>query len=234
MASVLLLREHDRCEESASRLRLAGHEAVILPLLEYVDTGTALPPGPLDAVAFTSAAALSVLARRDGALEPLLGLPALCVGHATADAAHAAGFGRVEQAGGDGESLARLVSTRSVRDGLQAILYPAPVHRAFDLAASVPQAGIVAVEVYEAVLRDPGDEELDAALARSQAVFLHSPRTASHFAGLLLRKGTRSISAGLTLIAISEKTARAAREVLDLPVLVAGAPEEDAMIALLQ
>lgn len=215
-------------------MHAAGHEAVILPLLEYEDTGAALPPGPFDAVAFTSAAALSVLVRRDQGLEPLLGLPAFCVGHATADAARAAGFGRIEQAGGDGESLARLVSSRSGRGGIGSILYPAPVHRAFDLAAAVPQTGIVTVEVYEAVMRDPGDDALGAALARAQAVFLHSPRTASHFAELLSRSGTGGIPRGLTLIAISEKTARAAREVLDLPVLVAGAPEEDAMIALLQ
>lgn len=230
MALVLLTREADRCAETARRLSAAGHEAVVLPLMRHRDLGNAIPEGPFDAVALTSAAAIHVLAARREGVTELAALPAYCVGGATAAAARAAGFLQIRSADGDAGDLAALIAgANSVRR----LLYLAPRQRAFDLPAALRGIAVTIVEIYEAEFVEPGADALAEALAKADAVFLYSPRSAAHFAETALRAGTGEALRGLTFVAISEKTAHTARERLGVPVLVASEPEERAMIALL-
>ena len=233
MARVLVIREAAKASATAARLEELGHEAIVLPLAGYSDTGRTLPDASFDAVTYSSATALEILANRPGGLHPLLPLPAYCVGAATAQAAASAGHREVHRAGGDGASLAALLAAHAGPRGIRRLLYPAPVHRAFDLAAALPGIAVDVVEIYETVHIDPGADDFLAALKRVSHVLLHSPRAARHFVELAMRhEGPESLR-GLTLIAISEKTARAARGPGEWSVLVASAPEEGAMIALL-
>jgi uroporphyrinogen-III synthase len=239
---VLLTRARDRCEKTAEKLAAAGHEAIILPLSQYEDSEAPLPEGRFDAVAFTSAAGVESLSRRigkDPSLESLRLLPAFCVGDATAQCAGEHGFAHVRNAQGDGEELAALI----LREGPAAgrLLHPTQPGRAFDLAAALPGWEVRQFEAYEASLLDPGPEAFVAAIKACNVGFLYSPRNASHFVDLLVKHVTQGELPRLTLIAISEKTARAARAGFsdDLAadarfrILVAGRPDEDAMIELL-
>ncbi len=239
---VLLIRERDRCEKTAAKLARAGHGSLVLPLAEYRDTGEPVPAMPFDAIAFTSAAAVESLSRRianDPSLESLLQLPAFCVGDATALCAGESGFTDVRNAQGDGEELAALILRELPAPGR--LLHPSQPSQGFDLAGALAGWEVCRFEAYEAQLLVPEPEAFATAVKASNVVFLYSPRNARHFVDLLVRHATSETLPGLTLIAISEKTARAARAgFLDDPgadarfrILVAGRPDEDAMIELL-
>lgn len=234
---VLLTRSAANCRNSASRLEAAGHAAVVLPLLAYVPLATALPQGRFDAVAFTSAAgvesAVQYLARHGDAAD-LLVTPAYCVGKATAQAALEAGFERIVTGTGGGTALARLIASNAPKwTANPSLLHFAGTDKAFDFSAGLAGWRVVEMTGYEAQLLDPGKLALEASLAVAQAILLYSPRTAAHLAEISIRHGNAGQLAGLTLIAISEKTARALQALVQADVLVAARPDEAAMIELL-
>jgi uroporphyrinogen-III synthase len=246
---VLLTRARERCDKTAARLARAGHETLILPLWEYRDTVAPIPEGRFDAVAFTSAAAVESLSRRigrDAALAGLLHVAAFCVGDATAAAALDNGFTDVRNAGGDAAGLAEMLAQAGPDMTGRRLLYPAQPDRAFDLAAALPQWDVREFNAYEARQCDPGKTAFNAAVERCDVVFLYSPRGASHFVDLMVNHVTSDVLPRLTLIAISEKTARATRtgRTIDagldfsannarIRILVAAKPDENAMISLL-
>jgi uroporphyrinogen-III synthase len=240
---VLLTRARGQSEKTARKLAAAGHEATILPLMRYRDTDENLPGGQFDAVAFTSAEAVTSLARRidaDRSLSALRGLPAFCVGAATAGACRAAGFADARSADGDAADLARLIEKSLGGKAAARLLYPAQPNQSQDLAALLPGFEISRFTAYVAEPLDPGRSAFRGALSGCDAVFLYSQRSASHFADLLQAHAQAAFAKRLTLIAISEKTARAitdGRSVVaketGLHVAVAASPDENAMISLL-
>ncbi len=240
---VLLTRARERSEKTARRLAAEGHEAIILPLMRYRDIDENVPGGRFDAIAFTSAEAVASLARRidaDPSLSGLRGLPAFCVGAATASACKTAGFGEVHSADGDAAALAELMARTSFAAQRPIVLYPAQPNRANDLGAMLPGLDVREFKAYHAEPFDPGQKAFVEALLGCDAVFLYSPRSASHFAELLLAHVESAFAKRLTLIAISEKTARAitdgrsgAAKEAGLSIAVAASPDENAMISLL-
>jgi uroporphyrinogen-III synthase len=246
---VLLIRERERCEKTAARLSRDGHEAIILPLAEYHDTGEAVPAMPFDAIAFTSAAAVESLSRRigcDDSLARLRQAAAFCVGEATAAAARELGFDDVRNAAGDSARLAGLIAGSSLSRQGARLLYPTQPSRAFDLSAALPQWQVCDFNAYEARQTDPGRAAFASAVQHCDVVFLYSPRSAGHFVGLLVKHVTSDALPRLTLIAISEKTAEATRTSQNIGaghgfstkndrfhILVAASPDENAMFSLL-
>jgi uroporphyrinogen-III synthase len=241
---VLLTRARDRSEKTARKLERAGHEGIILPLVRYRDTDEKVPAGRFDAVVFTSAEAAASLARRldeDPPLASLRDLPAFCVGAATADACRAAGFADARSADGDAADLAQLIETSLGGKGAPRLLYPAQPNRSHDLAALLPGFEVCQFLAYDAEPIDPGRAAFRDAVSRCDAVFLYSQRSASHFVDLLLAHGEAAFLPRLTLIAISEKTARAVTAGRanmagegELRVVIAAAPDENAMVSLLR
>jgi uroporphyrinogen-III synthase len=238
---VLLTRAREASEKSARRLARAGHETLILPLMRYRDTSEPVPAGVHEAIAFTSAEAAHSLGRRiaaNPALRDLKTLPAFCVGEATAGASRKAGFANTISAGGDAAALAGMISA-SAPQGLS-ILYPTQPNRSLDLAAALPRCRIAEFIAYEAEMLDPGGAVFAAAISACDSAFLYSPRSAGHFADLLRAHASPAALQRLTLIAISEKTARAittghadwAKEA-GFGVAIAASPDEDAMVSLL-
>ncbi|MCU0791141.1 MAG: uroporphyrinogen-III synthase [Nitratireductor sp.] len=238
---VLLTRARERSEKTARKLKAAGHEAIILPLVDYRDTSAAVPAGHYDAVAFTSAEAVRSLARRiaaDPGLTTLFSLPAFCVGAATAQACRAAGFHDVRSADGDADALAGLIASSPPE--MLSLLYPAQPGRTLDLAAALPERKVAEFHAYEAVPGDPGVAAMKRAIEACDVVFLYSSNSASHFVDLLRANGMPASFARLTLIVISEKTARAittgraewAKEA-GIRIEIAASPDEDAMVSLL-
>ena len=236
---VLVTRARDAGETTAQRLRERVHEPVLLPLIDYRDTGSALPERQFDAVAFTSAAAIAVLTERPSAeWTPLLALPAFCVGEATASAAHKAGFKTVVTGPGNATGLTRTILDKFA--GLRKparLLYLAPRDRAFDLSAALSGRGveIAEIELYAAETVDPGEETLRSTLkaCTGGAALLYSPRTAAHLVALATKYAAGDLLTGLTLIAISENVARAIAGHGLPDVLVSEKPHEDGLFELL-
>ena len=122
--------------------------SLVAPLLR-VEIVAAEFGGPFDAVLMTSANAARAITSHPRAPE-LLSLPCLTVGDRSADAARAAGFTRVESAGGALADLVRLAA-HAMRAG--GFLYLAGEDRAGDLAAELARHGIAVdtAVIYRAV-----------------------------------------------------------------------------------
>ena len=116
-----------------------GHEALIEPLLEITLAEASALPLELDAfqaLLVTSANGLRAFA----ALTERRDLPVFAVGPASAEAATAAGFARVESAEGDVDDLIRLVRDRlSPDEGV--LLHGAGKTLAGDLKGELEAAG---------------------------------------------------------------------------------------------
>lgn len=244
---VLVTRAESAARRTAERLASAGHEAVLLPLVEYRDTGAAIPDGPFDAVVFTSAAAAGMLARRmerDRSLGALTRLPAFCVGEATSMAVAEAGFERPRtpsaSAGELSDALARRFGVARDPAGHRParLLYLAGEDRAFDLRSALARHDITVCEaaIYRAQLTDPGGDRLENALraCRGGAALLYSSRTAAHLFALARNHGLEAALGGLTLLAISENVAGTVPGRQERRVLVAERPDEAALTGLLE
>lgn len=231
---VLVTRNAEQAGGTAAKLTEQGHEAEILPLAEIRALPNEIPAGPFDAIVFTSGYAPRLLVKRlarGEASEALLRLPVWCVGEATARAANEAGFSLVHEGAGDAQRMAeQLAEALPVESRL---LYPCGKNVAFDLPAALAPRHTEPVAVYEAVLCDPGEPALTAALERCRdgAALLYSERTASHFVELMDRYGLGGLLECLTLIAISEKTAEAARGRSGVRVIVAEGSDEASMFS---
>jgi uroporphyrinogen-III synthase len=212
---ILVVRPQPGAAATAARVTKIGHLAILQPLLATEPIGWAAPDIRPDAVILTSAAAV----RHAGpAAEPLKALPALCVGTATQAAALAAGW-------------TNALAGPGTLQGLIDAIASGPYHRLLHLAgedrtaAQVPDAlAIVAIVTYRAALQPmPALPEID-------AVLLHSPRTAQHFAAEWDRlEGPRGT---IDLHAISAATLAAAGTGWRAT-HVAATPDEDALLATL-
>lgn len=223
---MLITRPAADAAATAERVRRLGFEPVVAPLLEVVPGRIDSPPG-IDAIVVTSGNALE-------AIGTLAHVPLLAVGDATAAKARAAGFTRVESAGGDAADLAALVS-RHVPQGSH-ILFPTVLGEGAALEASLHAAGYavhrkLAYAIHPVhKLPRPAIEALGSDRLRA-ALFL-SARTANAFVRLL-PPGLWPHLAGVEALAIG---APAASELALLPwrrVRVSLAPTLDQVLALL-
>ncbi len=186
-----------------------GLVPLVVPLLEIRTFDVALDLTGVEALALTSLNGVAAFA----ALSDDRSLPVLAVGDATADAARAAGFGRVRSAGGDVTALAALI--RKEARGLS-ILHPCAAEPAGDLAGSVGTAANVrAVPVY-------GAHETGAAPPEDwDAVLFHSPRAA---------RAVTAVTGGRVAVALSAAVAAALARRGFVEVRIAAAPTEAALL----
>src|SRR5665213_211416 len=133
----LVTRPRLQAETFAAELARRGVEPVVEPLIEIADCLAALPEfAGVQAILCTSVNGVRALARATGDRQA----PVFAVGDATARAARAAGFERVESAGGDVGDLARLVCGR-LRPGGGRLLHVAGSAVAGDLAGRLGASG---------------------------------------------------------------------------------------------
>lgn len=194
MKPLLVLRPQPGADETAGRAVAQGLAPLVIPMFEVRALPWSMDPtAPYDAVFITSSNALNYI---DNNLTLFKGLPILCVGEATAEAARRAGLSGVT-AGKDGAA--------ALADLAAALGYHHLLWLAGEPHAPVSHPGLIfdVKIVYETV-----ELEIDiqvTELARQSLVTLvHSPRAARRFAGLVAER--RHID----LVAISEKAAIAA------------------------
>jgi uroporphyrinogen-III synthase len=230
---LLVTRPQPDANRTATRLRAAGHEVLVQPMLapEYLPIDTAGDPA---AIAVTSRNGVRALAFMPNAAR-WTRTPVFAVGEATAEAARRAGFRDVRSAGGDSAGLATLVATE-LDPAAGTVLYPSAEDRRPELETGLRAAGFrvhaaVAYRMRPATtLAAPVSSALrDRAL---DGVLLYSARTARTFATLVAAAGLNDALAALTIYAISKATAEAAAWPDGALVQVAAHPTEDAIFHL--
>jgi uroporphyrinogen-III synthase len=153
------------------------------------------------------------------ALTPDRTRPVFAVGDATAEAARAAGFDRVQSAGGDLSRLAALLLAQG--PGIGPLLVPGAREPTGDLPALIrDRIEARALPVYEAVATGA------TAPACFDAVLIHSARAARALSAL-------GPFAGQTAIALSAAAAAPLGDRDDLAIRLAPTPDETALLATL-
>lgn len=215
-------------------LEARGHRVDVAPMLAIRQNHAVdLPLDGVTAVLFTSAngvrAFCDATPRRD--------FTVYAVGPASALAASAAGFTRVEAAGGDVDLLAQLVRARH-QQGAGALLHAAGSARAGDLQAMLQADGY---DVRRCVLYDAETAIAlpDAVAARFGAggydgALFFSPRTAATFVTLVQAAGIIPGATSATAYCLSANVAREARSLPWHAVTVAENPSEAALLALIE
>ena len=230
----LITRPQAESEALTAQLAARDIETVIEPLIE-ITHHAAVPPdlAGVQAILCTSANGVRALARASGER----GLPLFAVGDATAARAPAAGFRRVESAGGDVEDLAYLVARR-LKPRAGKLLHIAGSAVAGDLAAALAAEGF-AVEravLYDAIPATALTIRTAQSIAGGEFDFalFFSPRTAAIFARLVEDAGVREGLRPSVAVSIS---AAADAMLADLPFrdrVIAAAPTQAALIACIE
>jgi uroporphyrinogen-III synthase len=233
---LLVTRPEPEGARTAALLRARGHEAWLVPLLRIEPVADAdFGAGPWAGVVFTSANAVRAVAahRRFG---ELVGLPACAVGARTRGAAIAAGFADTVSAEGDVDDLARLIVARVGDAGLP-LLYFAGHDRAGDLAAALRKAErtVETVIVYQAAIVGDFDADMRSAIAggRIDGVLHYSARTAGAFIAAAAAAGVTDSTMKIRHFCLSAQVAAPLAAAGATTVDIAGAPNEAALLALI-
>jgi uroporphyrinogen-III synthase len=217
----------------ADRLRAAGHEVLVDPIIEIRErTDATLDLDGVTGLLFTSANG----ARAFAALSARRDLAVFAVGDHTATVARAAGFVTIESADGDVAALVRLVGARrKPEDGV--LLHVSGTVTIGELAETLGVAGynVRQAALYEAEPAAAFDETTRAALAAGtiDGVLLFSPRTARHFAVLIDSTSLGTKIATLTAWCLSKPVADALAPLSLRALRVAPKPTQDALLDLI-
>ena len=205
---------------TAKHLRAAGHNPMIIPVLETRPLPHRLNAFGADALVFTSPNAV-----RHHRFSPVFAMiPAFAVGDRTARLAREAGYRKVSSARGNRSDLRKLICEKLQPPGR--IIHLCAVAPAGDLVGELSEAGFRAerLHVYETV--PSGPEYLGAALAAlpwSDGVIVHSPRAAEQVAPFIAGLGGRWSG---TAYCISEAAAAPLRRLAGVRVEVAPEPND--------
>ncbi|MBP7000047.1 uroporphyrinogen-III synthase [Amaricoccus sp.] len=228
---LLITRPRPQAEAFAAAVEAAlpGRFAPVLaPLLAIAPRTAPVDLAGAQALLFSSANGVEAFA----AASAERGLPALCVGDMTAEAARAAGLA-AESAGGDVEALARLALARA-RPGAGDLVHVRGVHAAGDLVGRLRAAGAAAraLELYEQVAVPPPPDA--AALLAAGGVSVataFSPRSAALFAAAARAAGWPL--GGVTLVSLSAAADAAHAAPEPLRRVIAPRPDRAGMLAAL-
>lgn len=234
---LIVTRPEPDDDRTARALIRLGHEAILCPMLDIVsDPNAPIPGGPFQAVVVTSSNAVRALAARaDAAVPP--SLPLLAVGDQTALEAKRAGFSRARSAGGNLDDLVALLAAK-LRADAGPLLYAAGEVQAGDLARRMQEHGFTVETsiVYRAVPRAHlSGVARDAIRSASvDGVLLYSRRSAQAFAAALQTAGLAPLSEKVTLYCLSTAVAEPLGSVAAGKVLVAEAPNQISLFALIE
>lgn len=235
---LLLTRPEAESQSLRNRLQAMGHAVDAAPMLairQKHDVAQELSSAleGVTALLFTSANGVRAFADA----EPRRDFMVYAVGPASALAAQAAGFTRVEAAGGDVDLLADLVRARHSREA-GALLHAAGSARAGDLQAMLRQDGydmrrVVLYDAETAIQLPPAVTGRFASKGYDGVLFF-SPRTAATFVNLVQAAGIAGGAAVATAYCLSDNVAHAAAALPWKAVQVAQSPGEADLVALLQ
>jgi uroporphyrinogen-III synthase len=224
---ILVTRPRADGEEIAARLAEMGHQALLAPLLEpRFFEGPEPALDNVQAILATSANGVRALIRRTRRRD----VPIFAVGPQTAEEATKAGFVDVRNADGDALALAEAVARWAEPEGvlLHVCGEDAPGTLADTLAVRGFQVRRAVLYGMAAAAELPDDARAALRQGGLDAVMFFSPKTARLF--VTLAEGLPI--AGLTAFCISPATAGALASGIFAQVRIAGRPNQDAMLAL--
>lgn len=232
---VLVTRPEPGASATATRLRAAGFEPLLLPLTEIVPLHAALPEGLFDAVAVSSANA--VRHATAAMIERLDGTACFAVGAETAQAARQAGFGSVIVGGGDAAALAKTVIGSAPQRAR--VLYLAGRVRRPTFEQTVRESGrdVVVVETYDTLAMRGAAARIDTVAGGEpiDAVLLYSALASELLAELVAARP--EVAARLEaafFLGLSARVGTALRQRWRERFCAAGTPDEDALFNLLE
>jgi uroporphyrinogen-III synthase len=239
--AILVTRAHPDNEATAAKLRAAGHEVWLAPVLKFEpvlfhDEGEA----EYSAVIVTSANAIRAVAPQLRELD-LLKLPLFAVGEHTAAAARDAGFAEVIVAGGDAAALRDKV-VQSARDKVlkkkSTLLYLAGADLSRDLSGELGAEGfsVVTQTTYRMapVAHLPRDVCDGFAAHGIEAVLHYSRRSARAFLDAARGEGVEISALAIPQCCLSEAVAGVLRDAGAARVVVAATPDEIALFAAME
>jgi uroporphyrinogen-III synthase len=221
---ILLTRPIDDSARTVTALEKLGHEVLVAPLFEVKPLQHQLPQKP-DLLLATSANALR--ACKPEKFSAWLDLPFFAVGDATANTAHAYGFGNVTSAGANSIALATLIRSTASRGSRIVQLAGKPRSDAA-IQALGSDYKLSTIETYETMACGHLPEVISDALKKKtiDAVMHFSPRAATTFIDLVEAADLAEIAVDLRHICISS----AARDSRLNVVTIATHPTFDAML----
>lgn len=234
--AILVTRPHPDNEATAAGLRALGYEVLLAPVLKFepvafhddIETDYA-------AVIVSSASAIRAAAPHLQHSR-LLKLPLFAVGERTASSARDAGFVKVIAAGGDAAMLRDRVfdglRSRKIRKGAT-LLYLAGADLSRDLAAELGAHGfnVVTQTTYRMTPIAGLSRQVCDAFANQhiEAVLHYSRRSARAFLESVRAEGVEISALAIPQCCLSENIAGALREAGATQLVVAAAPDENAL-----
>jgi uroporphyrinogen-III synthase len=219
--SVLILRPEPGNTATAEKVRALGFDAICLPLFEVRPVAWACPdPHAFDGVLITSA---NTLRHAGSQIEKLTHLRAYAVGPATAEAAKAVGFSRIETGPSNVAALLKLIAAS---DGKHHFLH---LGRGEHIPSRYEQITLSPLKIYEMTPVDVNLAGLHSAPLPVIAL-LHSPQAGARFSSLI--GAAPELRSRITLLAISEAAATIAGNGWRR-VAIAPEPRDEAMLSLL-
>jgi uroporphyrinogen-III synthase len=230
---VLVTRPQEDARRTAAELEARGHKAVVSPLFEVRNHGgPEIDLGGMQAVLATSANGIRALAQRTRSRD----IPVFAVGPQTAEAARSLGFGNVKSADGDAAALA-VAAAGWAKPQAGALYHPTGAQTKGGLAGRLMVAGFeVRSEIlYDAMPITQFAPQAAAGLRAGEigAVLLYSPRSAKCFVEAVRGAGLEGVCPRLEALCISEATAEALAATKFRAIRIAGAPNQMAMLGLL-
>jgi uroporphyrinogen-III synthase len=230
---LLITRPHQDAVAIAEVLRARGHVPIIAPLMDVqVREGPEISLDDVQAVLATSANGVRAISRRT----PRRDVPIYTVGPQTAEAARSAGFKTVRNADGDSMMLVEFVTARA--DPAQGqLLHAAGAETAGRVRQALQAKGftVETAVLYDAVpVAALPEKALTALKDRTLGgVLLFSPRSARTFATLTTEAKLGPACERLDAYCISAATAAALTPLTFARLSVAGAPNQEAILALI-
>lgn len=232
---VLITRAEPAASQTAANLAKRGHEAILLPLFEVVDTQNSIPEKDYDGIIFTSKNAVDILKLRNWKI-PNPNVHVFCVGKKTEQAAQMLGFKQTYSANGGGAALVDLIRTMNLAENN--MLYLSTPDKSFDMkkALQALQINIQTVDIYQAKPITPKNNQVKQAIASVSTgfVFTFSALSSEHLAKILKSNEMLGSLKECTLISISDQAIKPLEHIDWKDIISAATPQEDQMIALIR
>lgn len=226
--TLLVTRPQPEADRLAARLRAAGYEALVAPMMRIERAGRAVPADIQDAdgVVFTSVNGVRAFAEDLTAPS----VPAYCVGARTAEAARAAGFETARSADGDAGDLIGLI--RNLESAPRRLTLYRGAVAAVDLVEALPGIEFLDRVLYRTVAAERFPKSVETALRDGlvDGVLLLSADTARAFASLARAAGLDLST--LDAYCLSNRVASAIEGLGLRSVRVAARPDLDALLDL--
>ena len=228
---VLLTRPLADSEQLAALLRSRGHDVVLSPVMEirFLE-GPPLTLEEIQAVVASSANGIDALARRTSVRD----VPVFAVGPQTSEAARAAGFANVQDAGGSSTALVKAVHG-SAHPNRGTVFLAVGRERRGDVESELAGFTVQVEELYEAVeIPQLSTAALGALSAGTfDAVMLFSPRSARLFVRQVSSAKLGQTCERAIALCISEATAAEAGSLNFAARRIARRPNRQGMLQLL-